>query len=235
MSTYIALLSPATSTPSILTLHRLTHSFHFIDLPSSLHTYSSTTLTFPSNSSHHKIIDAKFADDYTLLVLATTTSPTSTKSKSKTELKTKNILIALPYTPSPANKVIPYTPHPPAKTHSTFLPAGHSVSRKTDNESSHGTVTLTPDILRRHTRHVFEGRFTPLKLVVNGREGRRVVVVLGSDCRHYRVLDLDFREGRGKEVVKDNGDEQDGEGGDGDNTEWSGDSDGDEDVEMGGA
>jgi anaphase-promoting complex subunit 4 len=42
---------------------------------------------------------------------------------------------------------------------------------------------------------VFEGRFTPLRLVVNGRKGRRVVVVLGSDRKHYRVLDLDFKKG----------------------------------------
>jgi anaphase-promoting complex subunit 4 len=65
-----------------------------------------------------------------------------------------------------------------------------------------------------YTRHVFEGRFTPLKLVVNGRKGRRVVVVLGSDRKHYRVLDLDFKKGD---------DNEDKEG------------DGDEDVEMGGA
>jgi anaphase-promoting complex subunit 4 len=56
-----------------------------------------------------------------------------------------------------------------------------------------------------HTKHVFERRFTPLKLVVNGRKGRRVAVVLGSDCKHYRVLDLDFRARtkEGLEVLED--------------------------------
>lgn len=57
----------------------------------------------------------------------------------------------------------------------------------------------------KHTRHVFERRFTPLKLVVNGRKGRRVVVVVGSDRKHYRVLDMDYRTG-GEEVVE--GDEE---------------------------
>jgi anaphase-promoting complex subunit 4 len=63
---------------------------------------------------------------------------------------------------------------------------------------------------------VFEARFTPLRLVVNGRKGRRVVVVLGSDRRHYRVLDLDYGEG----AVEEDDVEGEGEGGD---------------VEMGGA
>jgi anaphase-promoting complex subunit 4 len=75
-------------------------------------------------------------------------------------------------------------------------------------------VSVTQDMAAQYTRHVFEGRFTPLKLVVNGRKGRRVVVVLGSDRKHYRVLDLDFKKGD---------DNEDKEG------------DGDEDVEMGGA
>lgn len=44
------------------------------------------------------------------------------------------------------------------------------------------------------TIHVFEreGRFTPAKLVVNGRKERRVVVVLARDGKHYRVLDMDY-------------------------------------------
>jgi anaphase-promoting complex subunit 4 len=73
-------------------------------------------------------------------------------------------------------------------------------------------------MLSKHTRHVFEGRFTPLRLIVNGRKGRRVVVVLGSDRKHYRVLDLDF-----SEKIKREG-EEDGES-----------SEEDSDVEMGGA
>lgn len=77
---------------------------------------------------------------------------------------------------------------------------------------------------------MFEGRFTPLKLVVNGRRGRRVIVVLGSDRKHYRVLDMDFRkrEGRGEEGE---GSEDEDEDGAGEGVE----TDGDGDVEMVGA
>lgn len=65
-----------------------------------------------------------------------------------------------------------------------------------------------------YTRHVFEGRFTPLKLVVNGRRGRRVVVVLGSDCKHYRVLDMDFEQGGGRAGGSESDDDESDEGGD---------------------
>ena len=91
-------------------------------------------------------------------------------------------------------------------------------------------------MITKHTRHVFEGRFTPLKLVVNGRKNRRVVVVLGSDRKHYRVLDLDFKSRKGGEKEEDGAD-----AGDGATSEESSDAEGDEgqggggDVEMGGA
>jgi anaphase-promoting complex subunit 4 len=82
------------------------------------------------------------------------------------------------------------------------------------------------DMITRCTRHVFEGRFTPLKLVVNGRKGRRVIVVLGSDRKHYRVLDMDFRKGGGQVDREEDSD---------DDTEGTGDEEDDADVEMGGA
>jgi anaphase-promoting complex subunit 4 len=68
---------------------------------------------------------------------------------------------------------------------------------------------------------VFDAHFTPLRLVVNGRKGRRVVVVLGSDRRHYRVLDLDYGEERAGGVDEE-GEEEEEEEEEGD-------------VEMGGA
>jgi anaphase-promoting complex subunit 4 len=101
------------------------------------------------------------------------------------------------------------------------------------------TLTLAPETLRSYTRHTFEPRFTPLKLIVNGRKGRRVVVVLGSDRKHYRVLDLDY-----KERKKTRGDAAENEGtgagavgsGDG-SSDWESDEEegDDDDVEMGGA
>jgi anaphase-promoting complex subunit 4 len=61
-------------------------------------------------------------------------------------------------------------------------------------------------------------------MIVNGRKGRRVIVVLGSDRKHYRVLDMDYWKG-GRRV----GDEEDGEG------EGEGVEDAEGDTEMGGA
>jgi anaphase-promoting complex subunit 4 len=61
-------------------------------------------------------------------------------------------------------------------------------------------------------------------MIVNGRKGRRVIVVLGSDRKHYRVLDMDYWKD-GRRV----GDEEDGEG------EGEGVEDAEGDTEMGGA
>ena len=83
-------------------------------------------------------------------------------------------------------------------------------------------------MVEKYTRHVFQGRFTPLKLIVNGRKGRRVIVVLGSDRKHYRVLDMDYRM---KKKNKENYDE--GDGSESESESEAEDRDGD--VEMGGA
>jgi len=59
--------------------------------------------------------------------------------------------------------------------------------------------------------------------VVNGRKGRRVVVVLGSDRKHYRVLDMDYEKGGRRSAEDEDEDEVEGvEAG------------GDEDIEMSG-
>tara|TARA_R110002003_G_scaffold244_4_gene17421 strand:+ start:5584 stop:6009 length:426 start_codon:yes stop_codon:yes gene_type:complete len=141
------------------------------------------------------------------------------------------LILSIPYSPTPAatttttttNPPLSYTPIPPASLPSLLLPTG------TPTEAGH-TVALDAAAIQQYTRHVFEGRFTPLKLVVNGRRGRRVIVVLGSDRKHYRVLDMDFRkrEGRGEEGE---GSEDEDEDGAGEGVE----TDGDGDVEMVGA
>ena len=88
---------------------------------------------------------------------------------------------------------------------------------------------MTHELVRKYTRHVFEGRFTPLKLIVNGRKGRRVVVVLGSDRKHYRVLDMDFRSRKTNET------EGEAEGSSASESESGSGTEEDEDVEMSGA
>ncbi|KAF2124778.1 hypothetical protein P153DRAFT_350031, partial [Dothidotthia symphoricarpi CBS 119687] len=210
ISTYIALCSP--SSPDTLHIHRLTHTPRLTSLPKDLHSHSTSTLTFPQDT---KIIDAKFADDTTILVLLHCSSPDS------------NLILALPYTstPTPSSTSAPTplisytpTPHPPHT-----LPHGAPPP-----PSSRAKTHITPQIIEKHTRHVFEGRFTPLKLVVNGRKGRRVIVVLGSDRKHYRVLDMDFaarKEGGGEAETGDVGESSEGEEG----------ADRDGDVDMGGA
>lgn len=194
MSTYVVV--PSTSQSSV-TIHRLSHDARVAVLQTSLRDACATTLT----AKGYAILDAKFADDATLLLLVQATTAPKTCS-----------LVTLTYVSLPTVHTHPisYRSLPAASTPSTFLPSGHAPSAKARH-----AIHLSRADVETHTRHVFEGRFTPLKLVVNGRRGRRVVVVLGSDRKHYRVLDLDF--GEGVELGEEDG------------------SEGDRDVEMGGA
>ncbi|KAF2845672.1 hypothetical protein T440DRAFT_459853 [Plenodomus tracheiphilus IPT5] len=217
ISTYIALISP--STPSQLSIHRITptsNSSTTSNISKDTHSHAISTLDFSLPSTNTTILDAKFADDNTMFILLQST-PTSTKSKS--QAPSSNILISLPYTsPSPSPpRIINYT----TVTTPSLLPSGPAPTQNTQN-----TKQVEPETVEKHTRHVFEGRFTPLKLVVNGRKGRRVVVVIGSDRKHFRVLDMDFRKGGFRDGEEgDEGIEGGGSGGE----------DGEEgDVEMGG-
>jgi anaphase-promoting complex subunit 4 len=230
-STYI-LLSPNRSS-STLHIHRLTHTQSITSLPKDIHTYAITTLDFSSTGkpTTTTILDAKFADDKTLLLLLQQQhqqQQSTTKGEKKQEKK--NLILSLPYTPPPPTShiqtrnhspVIQYTPLPSDSLSSTLLPRGAAAPT-----SMRQTIAITPHVIEKHTRHVFEGRFTPLKLVVNGRKGRRVIVVLGSDRKHYRVLDMDYRQRKARTEGED--------GSEGSETEDDGGM-GDGDVEMSGA
>jgi anaphase-promoting complex subunit 4 len=222
MSTYIALSTP--TRPSELHIHRLVHDARVTSLPGSLRSYAVSTMTIPT----HKILDAKFADDTTLLALVQSTSEPKTCS-----------LLSLPYTPAPSTSTstptsqpnpLLYITLPTANIPTLLLPHGNPIP---SSPSSIPTTppTLTSETLKLYTRHIFEPRFTPLKLVVNGRKGRRVVVVLGSDRKHYRVLDLDYRERKRGVVQGEVGAAGDAVEGSEDDSEWESDSD----VEMRGA
>jgi anaphase-promoting complex subunit 4 len=211
ISTYI-LHSPA-SRPTLLHIHRLTHTPRITQFPQSIHSHSVSTLNFTPSSEggRAKICDAKFADDKNLLVLLQTGITTIV-----------NTIICLTYTSSfpPSTSPIAYTPLSTPSLQSTLLPKGNAPPF-----SSRHAIPITRETVDKHTRHIFEGRFTPLKLVVNGRKGRRVIVVLGSDRKHYRVLDMDFGAKKGGEDSGNGSDmEDDASGGDGDG-----------DVEMGDA
>ena len=219
MSTYVAVSSP--SSPALLHIHRLSHAQSISNLQRDIHAYAISTLDFSSASQSTKdikILDAKFADDAFLLILLQL--PVEDKSLS-------NVIVSLPYTPA-ANDVphqhllITYTPLPQSSLQQHLLPQG------TPPSSPRNKTSLTRELIQKHTQHVFEGRFTPMKLVVNGRKGRRVIVVLGDDRKHYRVLDMDYRM---RKKNKEDGDEGSGSGSGGESDA----EDRDGDVEMGGA
>lgn len=209
ISTYIAVTSP--STPHTLHIHRLTHSGSITTLPKDILAYAISTLDFSPIDPSASILDAKFADDKTILVLLSHSGTDAQKTtKGKDKNGKVNVILSLQYTPprpSSTNKAthpLTYTPLAPTALSSALLPTGAAVPN-----AARQTIPISTAQVQRHTRHVFEGRFTPLRLIVNGRRGRRVVVVLGSDRKHYRVLDLDYaNEGAGwdSEEVEEGGD-----------------------------
>ncbi|RYO39481.1 hypothetical protein AA0111_g1469 [Alternaria arborescens] len=217
MSTYVALSS--LSSPTTLHVHRLSDTQSISNVRKDISAYAISTLDFSSASmstKDAKVLDAKFADDSSLLILLQV--PLEDKTMS-------NVIVSLPYTlgvnsMSHEHPIVTYTPLPHASVQQHLLPQGTSPPSLSRNN-----IAITRETIERHTRHVFEGRFTPLRLEVNGRKGRRVIVVLGSDRKHYRVLDMDFR------MKKD----RDGR----DDASWNGSDseaeDGDGDVSMGGA
>ncbi|CBX94211.1 predicted protein [Plenodomus lingam JN3] len=194
ISTYIALMSPFK--PGQLSIHRITPTSNTTtSLSKDTHTHAISTLDFSRPSTKTTILDAKFADDRTIFILLQSSPSKAPKDKSDIS----NVLISLPYTlPSStttsAQQIIQYTTLPSP----SLLPSAPAPTPP-------NTTQVPRAMVDKHTRHVFERRFTPLKLVVNGRKGRRVVVVVGSDRKHYRVLDMDYRTG-GEEVVE--GDEE---------------------------
>ncbi|KAF2737222.1 hypothetical protein EJ04DRAFT_488639 [Polyplosphaeria fusca] len=198
ISTHITLLPPSSPT---LHLHTLTHTLTSSSLPRLPHPHVPTTLSFPPPLIP---IHSAFADDTTLLILLS--SPPDAQRTTLLALTYRGPASALP-APAP-----PPPPPPPSSSQKTdmavnanLLPLGSAPRHR----SMHALDAAT---CRRCTLHVFEGRFQPVRMVVNGREGRRVVLVLGADGKHYRVLDLDYAEG------SEGGSEGGGEG----------------DVEMGG-
>ncbi|KAF2261798.1 hypothetical protein CC78DRAFT_341092 [Lojkania enalia] len=201
ISTFIA-YAPRAQT-SELRVHKLTHTPTIDELPRTLHAYAATVLRFDGYSIQH----LRFVDDKILLLLLRSAS------------NQHHHIVCLPYntpmSPSPAYP-LPYTPLTLPLTHS-FLPTGTATPLP-----ARQIVNFTNDRVAAYTRHVFEKEFTPLRLVVNGMAGRRVVLVLGDDRKHYRVLDLDYR---GVEEGDVRAREKEGSSGDGD---------GDGDVEMGG-
>ncbi|KAF9695720.1 hypothetical protein EKO04_006381 [Ascochyta lentis] len=191
ISTYIA-LSPLSS-PATLHIHRLTHASSITTLPRDLHHHSIASLTFPSGT---RILDTKYADDNTLLILL---HSTQTNKRSSADTTHDHRLLRIPYNASQQTEVhmlARYTTLPETSHSSTLLPGGRAPP-----SSMRKVVEVSRAQIENLTMHVFdaEARFTPSKLVVNGRKGRRVVVVLAEDAKHYRVLDMDYPSERAEE------------------------------------
>lgn len=189
LSTYVAISAAASKT---LTIHRLAHASVITSLPRDLHSHSIVSLSFPGT-----ITSFSFADDSSLLVLLHTPESSSSTTSEGKDIAGHRIL-RIPYATSHtmsssanSNESIPYTTLPADTASKHLLPTGTP-------PSSVQETAVEAEQVRKYTIHVFaQGeRFVPHKLVVNGRKGRRVVVVLAKDGKHYRVLDLDYP-GRG--------------------------------------
>ena len=75
-----------------------------------------------------------------------------------------------------------------------------------DGNDDHSSIDLSgPDVASEYTWREFpEGvSWTPEKMGVNGRKGRRAICVLARDRFHYRVYELDSSSGG--EGVQDTG------------------------------
>ncbi|KAJ4988520.1 anaphase-promoting complex component Cut20/Apc4 [Stagonosporopsis vannaccii] len=186
LSTYIALASP--SSPATLHVHRLSHPSSITSLPRDLHNHSIASPTFTAGTT---ILDFKFADDDALLVLIYSTPPKSAAKSDNVNTISGHRILRIPYTTTSHIETLPLSYHSlaPAEMATHLLPTGSAPAA-----SSRKLTRLTPAVVQQYTIHVFEheGRFTPARLAVNGRKGRRVVVVLAEDGKHYRVLDMDY-------------------------------------------
>ncbi|KAF3041164.1 hypothetical protein E8E12_009334 [Didymella heteroderae] len=209
LSTYIAISAPTSKT---LTIHCLTHASAITSLPRDLHSHSIASLSFPG-----RVISFSFADDSSLLVLLHIPESSSSLTSNGKSVSGHRIL-RIPYaashnssdakSSSSNSETIPYTTLPADQASQHLLPAGAPPPSAQETQTS-------PEQVQTYTIHVFARgeRFVPHKLVVNGRKGRRVVVVLAEDGKHYRVLDLDYPEQRdGHEEADERAEGEVGEG-----------------------
>lgn len=189
LSTYVAISAAESKT---LTIHRLTHASAITSLPRDLYSHGIASLSFPGT-----ITSFSFSDDSSLLVLLHPPESSSSSVPESEDIAGHRIL-RIPYASPDAvsasadsSESITYTMLPAATASKHLLPTGAP-------PASVQETAIQAEQVHNYTIHVFaQGeRFVPHKLVVNGRKGRRVVVVLAEDGKHYRVLDLDYP-GRG--------------------------------------
>jgi hypothetical protein len=58
-------------------------------------------------------------------------------------------------------------------------------------QNSYTAIQLTNDKVKEQSCHTFDSLFSPVRLEINGRKGRRVVCALSNDRNRYKIYDLD--------------------------------------------
>ncbi|KAL1650708.1 hypothetical protein SLS58_000826 [Diplodia intermedia] len=171
ISTYLVLVPQEAK--SEVRLHRIVHCDVFNSITNSVRSMQAVTVKFKGC----EVVDIKFVDDSTFMVLLRRDDRTPSTLHHSLELLSQS-----------------------ASRYS--LPDGTPPS----DESRQTWVMDTPDDWAAFVKHVFPSseRFTPAKIDINGRKDRRVVCVLGNDLKHYKVYDLDYdieKEGEGDTTV----------------------------------
>jgi len=102
-----------------------------------------------------------------------------------------SLILAITENSSSRLLAIPYSKRSASLPRPSYRATGEKNDIRNDVES-HLDLTEA-DQLHQFTRHTFPAGnlWTPEKLEVNGRKGRRVVCVLAKDRLHYRVFDVD--------------------------------------------
>ena len=58
-------------------------------------------------------------------------------------------------------------------------------------KNDHPIIKLTDNKVKEQARHTFDALFSPIRIEVNGRKGRRVVCALSNDRTRYKIFDLE--------------------------------------------
>jgi anaphase-promoting complex subunit 4 len=194
-------------------LHRITHGDAIDNINAAITASYALNINLPSAGS---ILDVKFVDDEQILVLWQSESGSAVPTSPRRDLadepfRETAVLLSLPYNGSPNFRwtvrpdapfqpPVPYQPRMGSgdvgdSISEMALPAGHAGGRRPVWDLSDPDAPET----QRFVRHVFstKERFIPVKLEVNGRQHRRVAVVLGEGLKTYKILDLDHGEKEG--------------------------------------
>ncbi|KAF2672956.1 hypothetical protein BT63DRAFT_382837 [Microthyrium microscopicum] len=163
--TYVA--TTTKQEPAVVTVRRVLHSDILDDMNDGIQEVEAFLVKLPG-----QVKDLQFVDDHELLVLL----KTATASR----------LVAIPIIDKDSSKVGPAFSRIDGSAKSMEWPSGSA-------PQVNGHIELTDDALEIATRMSFtdEDGFQPVRIEVNGRQGRRLCVLLGSDLRQFRVFDLD--------------------------------------------